>query len=154
MPRYVIQPDDLRSAEVIALLEYHMAEMHRWSPPGAVHALPVARLREADVTFFSAFDGGRLAAVGAIRALDETRGELKSMRADPAYRGQGAGQAILVALIGEARRRGCRWVGLETGRAEAFHPALALYRKHGFSECAPFGNYEANGFSLCMERFL
>jgi len=154
MLRYAIRPGDLHSPEVIALLEYHRAEMHRWSPPENVHALPVTRLREEDVTFFSAFDGDHLAAIGAIRALDPTRGELKSMRAAPPYRGRGAGQAILLALIEEARQRGYQWLGLETGRAEAFQPAWSLYRKHGFGECPAFGDYEANDFSLCMERFL
>jgi putative acetyltransferase len=154
MERYVIRTDDLGSAEVIALLEFHLAEMHRWSPAESVHALPVARLRQDDVTFLTAFDGARLAAVGAIRALDTERGELKSMRAAPAYRRQGAGEAILTALMAEARQRSYRWLGLETGRAEAFQPAQALYRKHGFIERGPFADYEASDFSLFMERYL
>src|SRR5690606_41282684 len=99
MLRYAIRPGDLHSPEVIALLEYHRAEMHRWSPPENVHALPVTRLREEDVTFFSAFDGDHLAAIGANRALDPTRGALKPMRAARPYRGRGGGQASRLALI-------------------------------------------------------
>jgi putative acetyltransferase len=76
------------------------------------------------------------------------------MRAAPVYRGQGAGEAILLHLIAEARRRGYRWLGLETGRPAAYLPAQALYRKHGFAECEDFGDYVGDEFSLCMSRTL
>ena len=154
MLRYNVRQDDLLGLEVTALLEFHLAEMHRWSPPCSVHAMPVERLRQPDVTFYSAWDGDRLAAVGALKALDDARGELKSMRATPEYRGKGAGQAILAHLMAEADRRGYRWLGLETGRPEPFRPAQSLYRKNGFTECPPFGEYVTGDFSLCMERWL
>ncbi|WP_121118980.1 GNAT family N-acetyltransferase [Croceibacterium ferulae] len=151
---YRIVPDDLTGSAVVALLRFHLDEMHRWSPPGSVHAMPVERLRQPDVSFYSAWDGDTLAAVGALRQLDERRGELKSMRADPAWRGRGAGQAILLHLLAEARGRGLTWLGLETGRTEPFHPAVALYRKHGFTSCEPFGDYVADDFSQCLELVL
>jgi len=151
---YRILPDDLTRPEVLELLQLHLDEMHRWSPACKVHAMPAERLREDDVSFFAAWDGDKLAAVGALKQLDPDRGELKSMRATPAYRGKGAGKAILVHLLEEARRRNYRWVGLETGRPEAFQPAIKLYQSHGFAECAPFGDYVSDEFSLCMELFL
>jgi putative acetyltransferase len=154
MPEYRITEDDPLRPEIAALLDLHLAEMHRWSPACKVHAMPAERLGEADVTFYSASDGDRLAAVGALKALGPGRGELKSMRAAPAYRGQGAGQAILLHLIAEARRRGYTWLGLETGRPEAFRPAQALYLKHGFAECENFGDYVSDAFSMCMSREL
>jgi putative acetyltransferase len=76
------------------------------------------------------------------------------MRAAPAYRGKGAGEAILLHLMGEARARGMIWLGLETGRPEPFVPAQRLYTKHGFAECAAFGAYVSDEFSLCMSRVL
>jgi putative acetyltransferase len=154
MADYRMAPDDPLRPEIAALLDLHLAEMHRWSPACKVHAMPAERLREADVTFFSAWDGETLAAVGALKELGPARGELKSMRAAPEYRGKGAGQAILLHLIEEARRRGYTWLGLETGRPEPFQPAAALYRKHGFAECADFGDYLEDDFSVCMSRSL
>lgn len=151
---YRIEPDDLTKPVVLELLQLHLDEMHRWSPACKVHAMPAARLREDDVSFFAAWDGNELAAVGALKQLDPERGELKSMRAAPAYRGKGAGKAILVHLLDEAKRRHYRWVGLETGRPEPFQPAIRLYRSHGFAECAPFADYFSDEFSLCMELFL
>lgn len=154
MSTYRIAEDDLSGEAVLALLQAHLDEMHAWSPACKVHALPAERLRAPDVTFFAAWDGDRLAAVGALREIDRARGELKSMRAAPAYRGKGAGRAMLGHLLAEARRRGYRWVGLETGRAAAFADAQRLYAANGFTECAPFGNYLSDDFSLCMEKRL
>src|SRR5690606_28902158 len=124
-------------AEVAALLRLHLDEMYSWSPPESVHAMPIERLRAPDVTFYSAWDGDRLAAVGALKEIDPSRGELKSMRAAPDYRGEGAGRAMLEHLMAEANRRGYRWLGLETGRPEPFRPAQRLYTGFGFAECEP-----------------
>ena len=154
MSRYRIVPDDLTDPRIIELLRFHLEEMHSWSPACKVHAMPVERLREPDVSFFAAWDREALAGVGALKEIDDTRGELKSMRAAPQYRGKGAGEAILMHLMAEARRRGYTWLGLETGRPEPFLPAVKLYEKHGFAECENFGDYISDEFSLCMSRTL
>lgn len=145
-----IIPDDLSGESVLALLQLHLDEMRQWSPPESVHAMPAARLRQPDVVFFSAWDGETLAGCGAIKHLGDGHGELKSMRASPAYRGRGVGKAILGRLLAEARARGYARVSLETGRPAAFQPAQNLYRAHGFAECPPFGDYAPDDFSMCM----
>lgn len=154
MSEFTITPDNLSAPEVLDLLRLHLSEMHQWSPACKVHAMPPERLRERDVSFFALRQEGKLAAVGALKALDETRGELKSMRAAPEFRGQGAGEALLLHLIAEARARGYTWLGLETGRPAPFLPAMRLYEKHGFAECPAFGDYVSDEFSLCMEKHL
>ena len=154
MIRYSIRPDDLTDPAVLALLQLHLDEVRQWSPACKVHAMPAERLRKDDVSFFAAWDGDKLAAVGAIKKIDTLRGELKSMRAAPAYRGKGAGAAILRHLIDKAKRRGYRWLGLETGGTVEFEPAMALYRKHGFADCPPFGDYISDEFSRCMDMSL
>lgn len=154
MTQWRIEPDDLTDMRVLDLLRLHLEEMHQWSPSCKVHAMPPERLRAPDVSFFALWDGDDLAAVGALKEIDATRGELKSMRAAPAYRGKGAGQAILVHLMEEAKSRGYTWLGLETGRPEPFLPAKQLYEKHGFAECENFGDYISDEFSMCMSRTL
>ncbi|QEA17461.1 GNAT family N-acetyltransferase [Novosphingobium ginsenosidimutans] len=154
MPDYRIIADDLTGPEIAALLRLHLDEMHQWSPPESVHAMPIERLRQPDVTFFSAWDGERLAACGAIKHLADDHGEVKSMRADPDYRGKGAGKAILLRLLDEAAKRGYRRVSLETGRPEPFLPARRLYESHGFTECPPFADYTEDPFSICMTKTL
>jgi putative acetyltransferase len=142
--------DDLTGEAIAALLRLHLDEMHRWSPPCSVHAMPVERLRQSDVTFWSAWKGNALAGCGALRHLDEGHGEIKSMRAAPDYRGRGVGKAILRHLLGEARARGYARVSLETGRPAEFLPARRLYESHGFAECPPFADYVLDDFSICM----
>ena len=146
--------DDLSGAQVAALLQLHLDEMHRWSPPESVHAIPIARLRAADVTFYSAWHGEELAACGALKALGGGHGELKSMRAAPQWLGRGAGRAILDHLLREARARGYTKVSLETGRPDEFRAARLLYEANGFVQCPPFADYTADPFSICMTREL
>jgi len=151
---YVIHPDDLTHPEILALLQLHLDEMHQWSPPESVHAMPAERLRAPDVAFYAAWHGERLAAVGAIKQLDSAHGELKSMRAHPDYRGKGAGRAMLDHLLAVARARGYQRVSLETGRPQPFLPARLLYEANGFAECPPFGDYVSDDFSICLTRAL
>jgi putative acetyltransferase len=154
MKEYTIREDDLTGTEVARLLTLHLQEMHAWSPAESVHAMPIERLRGDDVTFYSAWDGRVLAACGAIKQLSESHGELKSMRADPAYRGKGAGRAVLDHLIAVARARGLTRLSLETGSTEGFEPARQLYRANGFDDCGPFGDYPLDPFSVFMTRCL
>ena len=151
---YTISPDTLESEEVLDLLRLHLDEMFAASPPEKVHAMPPERLREDDVTFYVVRSDGKLAAVGALKDLGDGLGELKSMRASPALRGKGAGRALLEHLIAEARARGYRWLGLETGRTQEFADARALYERYGFAECDAFNGYVSDDFSMCMEREL
>lgn len=151
---YRVVADDLTGTEIAGLLRLHLDEMHRWSPAESVHAMPIERLRAADVTFYSCWAGDRLAACGALKQLDPAHGELKSMRAHPDFRGRGAGRAVLGHLIDEARRRGYARLSLETGSTEEFVPAQKLYESHGFERCGPFGDYAFDPFSIYMTRTL
>ncbi|MEM7687805.1 MAG: GNAT family N-acetyltransferase [Pseudomonadota bacterium] len=154
MTAFQITPDPLESADVLDLLRLHLNEMHAASPACKVHAMPPERLRENDVTFYAVRMDGDLAAVGALKDLGGGLGELKSMRASPAFRGQGAGRALLEHLIGEAQARGYKWLGLETGRTSEFEAARRLYERYGFAECDAFNGYTSDDFSMCMERAL
>lgn len=154
MPDYAIREDDLYGTAIAALLRLHLDEMHAWSPPCSVHAMPIDRLRAPDVTFYTAWAGDQLAACGALKQIDPLHGEVKSMRAHPDFRGLGAGKAILLHLLAEARARGYIRLSLETGRPEPFLPARRLYESHGFAECPPFADYVEDDFSLCMTRML
>ena len=149
-----IAEDDLTGADIVALLRYHLDQMVQHSPICSVHAFPVERLRAPDVTFYALRIDGELAACGALKQIDAGHGELKSMRTDPAFLRRGLGEAMLLHLMTEARARGYARLSLETGRPEPFHAAHALYRKHGFAECPPFGDYTEDPFSMCMTRTL
>lgn len=150
--RLRIVEDDLTGEAIAGLLRFHLAEMYRLFPPEVVYALPLDRLRQSDVTFFSAWDADELAGCGALKELDSAHGEIKSMRAAPGHVGKGVGKAILRHLLAEARRRGYTRVSLETGTIPELLPARRLYESHGFVRCGPFGDYPDDPASLFMTR--
>ena len=149
-----IRRDDLQGPEVEELLRQHLALMHEVTPPESIHALDLERLRAPGIAAWTAWQQDTLVGCGALKQLDPSHGEIKSMHTARAYRGQGVGTAILRRLFEEARRRGYRRLSLETGSMAAFAPARALYQRHGFSFCAPFGDYREDPNSVFMTREL
>ncbi len=103
---------------------------------------------------WSAWQGDDLVGVGALKELDPTRGELKTMRVDDRFLGTGAGRAMLRHIMAEARARGIRSLWLETGSEPVFAPARGLYASEGFVECAPFEGYGPDPLSTFMTREL
>ena len=145
-----IRLDDLTHPLVHALLEEHMANMRAESPPECVFALDLDKLRAPGISFWTAWDGAELVGCGALRELDATHGEIKSMRTPNALRRRGAGRAILQHIIATARQRGYQRLSLETGSTPGFAAAHALYLDAGFVPTGPFGDYRLDPFS----RFL
>lgn len=146
-----IREGGLDEPQVIALLRLHMQGMLANSPAESVHALDLSGLRRADVSFYAAWDGDDLLGVGALKQIDATHGEIKSMRTAPAHLRRGAAAALLEHILRVARERGYARLSLETGSGEPFEAAHALYRRHGFTDCAAFGEYpEGDPFSRFM----
>jgi putative acetyltransferase len=146
----VIDVDDPRADDIRRLLERHLEFAAGTSPPEHVHALDLSGLLDPAVTFFSARDGGLLLGVGAIKELDESHGELKSMHTEEGARGRGVGRAMVDHLLSVATERNYRRVSLETGTMDEFAPARALYERAGFRPCEPFAHYTVNEYSMCM----
>lgn len=147
----VIEVDDPRGEEVRALLERHLAFANEHSPPEDVHALDVEALTDLSITFVSARNAtGELLGVGALKELDASHAELKSMHTAAEARGQGVARALLDHLLALARSRGYRLVSLETGSMDAFAPARALYARSGFDLGPPFADYDDSPHSAFM----
>lgn len=124
--------------------------MHELSPLESVHALDLEKLRQPDVTFWTAWDGQALLGCGALKELSPLHGEVKSMRTPAAMRRCGAGRQILKHILMTAKKRGYERLSLETGTATAFVPAHRLYESAGFSFCGPFGDYVEDVNSVFM----
>jgi putative acetyltransferase len=152
--RIQIEVADLASAEVQELVAEHLAGMHSNSPPGHVNALAIQGLSKPEVTFWAARIDGQLCACGALKELDATSGEVKSMRTRPAYLRQGVGQTILEEIIRTARTRGYARLYLETGSGTGFEAAQAFYQRNGFTWCGAFGDYVATSFNVFMVKAL
>lgn len=149
-----IRPDDLSGDATRRLIAFHLEGMHDTSPPESVHALDVEALQDPSVSFWSAWIDGHLAGIGALKAIDASRGELKSMRVDDRFRGFGVGRALLRHIVTVARERGMTSLWLETGSTEEFLPAQRLYESEGFVTCGPFEGYTDDPFSVFMTRRL
>jgi putative acetyltransferase len=146
----VITVEDPTTDDVRRLLERHLAFAHEQSPPEDVHALDSDGLKADDLTFFTARSAGELVGVGALRRIDDSHAEIKSMHTAESARGRGVGRAMVAHLLEVARSRGCSRVSLETGTVPAFAPARSLYASVGFVPCEPFGSYRVSAYSVCM----
>lgn len=148
-----IEIDDLTGSEVIELLRFHRAEMERVTPQAeSMHALDLDGLRTADVTFWTLRDEGRLAGCGAIKRLDDTHAEIKSMRTAEAYQRRGVAARLLAHIEAESLRMGVTRLSLETGTEPYFAPARALYERCGFVYCEPFADYVPDPLSAFMTK--
>ena len=145
-----IRSDDLSGDATRRLIASHLAGMHDTSPAESVHALDIDALRHPSLSVWSAWIDGELAGIGALKALDSGRGEIKSMRVDDRFRGTGVGRAMLRHIVDEARLQGLSSLWLETGTTEDFAPAQRLYTSEGFVVCGPFGDYALDPFSVFM----
>lgn len=145
-----IRVDDLRGAEIARLLEQHLQDMRRVSPPESVHALDLDRLRVPEITFWTVWAGSALAGCGAIKELAPDHGEIKSMRTAPEFRNQGVASLMLNHIIQEAKKRQYTRLSLETGSMAFFEPARRLYQKYGFAPCGPFSSYQEDPNSVFM----
>ncbi|MDP9794219.1 putative acetyltransferase [Catenuloplanes nepalensis] len=146
--------DELSGPEIKAFLEEHLDEMRAVSPPESKHALDLDGLRRPEVTFWSVYDGDELVGCGALKRLDDTSGELKSMRTARTAKRRGVASALLRHVLAEAGRHGLTRLYLETGADDHFAPARALYTKHGFTRCTPFADYPEDPNSVHMVKVL
>lgn len=140
----------LDDPRVLALLHTHRTRARAETAPDSSHALDVSGLLAPDVTFWSVWEGDVVVGIGALRRLSDDHGELKSMHTAEAARGRGVGSALLRHIITAALARGMARLSLETGSWPYFDPARELYTRHGFVECAPFGEYRPDPNSTFM----
>ena len=124
------------------------------TPPESKHALDLEALRGPEVTFWSVLDGGTVVGCGALKRLDASHAEVKSMRT--AGRAQAQRDRVPGARAHHRRgpRMGFTRLSLETGSAEFFAPARKLYEKFGFTYCEPFADYRPDPLSVFLTRTL
>lgn len=145
-----IRVDDLRGPEIAGLLEAHMDNMRRLSPPESIHALDLDALRAPEITFWTVWDGAVLLGCGALKELNPSHGEIKSMHTAAAHRRRGVAAAMVAHIIDTAGARAYRRLSLETGSMQGFAPAHALYASFGFTFCDPFDGYVPDPNSVFM----
>lgn len=145
--------DDLSGEEIAALLRGHLQSMRMESPPGSSHALDIDGLRDPDVVFWSAWEGGQLLGCGALKHLDTDHAEIKAMKTVPVHLRKGVPAKLLQHILLQANARGYRRLSLEAGAQAFFEPARRLYELCGFDYCEPFSDYcdDPNSVFMTLE---
>lgn len=141
-----------RQDGVIRLLDMSSAYAESLYPAESNHLLDLSSLENPEVTFWVArLDGDIVGCCSLVEAGDGTA-EIKRMFVDPIARGQKVALRLMDVLEGTAAERKLTAVRLETG---IYQPeAIALYRKFGYVEIEPFGEYKPDPLSLFMEKTL
>ncbi len=147
-----IKVDDLTDPRIQGLLNEHLQNMMAISPLESVHALDLNKLQRPEITFWAAWEDDELLGCGAIKELDASHAEVKSMRTAAAHRRKGVASQILAHMLDEAKGRGYRRVSLETGSMDEFEPARRLYKIFGFEYCGPFADYREDPNSVFMTK--
>jgi putative acetyltransferase len=145
-----ITPGDFSDPRVVELLRIHIESARAQTAPGSAHALDLSGLQSPGISFWTIWDGETLLGTGALKRISPDHGEVKSMHTAQSARRKGAGSAMLRHIIASARAAGMRRLSLETGSWDFFRPAHALYKSHGFVECAPFADYAEDPNSVFM----
>lgn len=137
---------------VIALIADLDAYQLSLYPPESVYALDLNALMRPEVKFAVARDAdGAIVACGAV-VLSPAYGEIKRMYVQPAMRGKGVARQLMEMLEQAARAAGCPLMVLETGPSQP--EAIALYERHGFARCGPYGDYRDDPLSVFMRKSL
>ena len=151
-PELDIRREAAGSEDARTLITELDAELADRYPTHAIHGLHPGESEDPQLIFLVARAGDDVAGCGALRPLGDGTAEVKRMFVRAKYRGQGIARSVLDALEREARNAGYDTLLLETGTRQP--EALAVYRRAGYVEREPFGEYLGNPFSVCMTKTL
>jgi putative acetyltransferase len=138
--------------EIIALIADLDAYQLTLYPPESVYALDLNALMQPEVKFAVVRDAdGAIVGCGAV-VLSPEYGEIKRMYVQPAMRGKGLARRLMETLEQATREAGRPLMVLETGPSQP--EAIALYERHGFTVCGPYGDYRDDPLSVFMRKQL
>ena len=146
--------DNFDNPEVHDLLVKHFIELRSVSPEGSAHVLDISGLKDQSIKFWSLWESDELMGIGALKFLNKTHGEFKSIRVNDKFRNKKNGLKVINHLINEAKKLDIRKLSLETGAGVFFTPARRLFIACGFKLCAPFSHYVKDINSVYMSMLI
>ena len=152
--RLAIVPRPLDHPDVRPVLDRLDHELITTEPDGGICFITLDEddVAPGDGAFFMADLDDVPRACGAYRRIGPHTAEVKRMWADPELRGAKLGAAVLDTVEAAAIADGFTELKLETG--EHLTAAVSLYRKFGFEQCEPWGEYIDSPHSFCMSKTL
>lgn len=144
--------EPVRQPDIVRLLELSDAYMATLYPADSNHAPDLDSLDKPGVSFFVARWDGEIAGCCALVRKRDGTGEIKRLFVAAQARGQSLGRCLMQAVEQAARQSDLSAIRLETGIHQP--EAIALYRRLGYVDIAPFDDYEQYPLSLFMEKRL
>ena len=132
----------------IMVLEQQLFPEDAWTPQmfAAEFAQPASRR-----LYLVAEDGTALVGYAGMMFTGGSQADVVTLAVNPARWGEGTGTALLMALVGEAEKRGYEEVLLEV--REDNPRARRLYLRHGFAEIGiRRGYYQPSGVDAVVMR--
>ena len=145
----VIRQVDPKQTDVIDLIRRLDEYQESMYPPESNHLDPIDELCKTNVYFLAAYIDSTICGIGAVKIVNDY-GEIKRMYVPEEYRGRGIAKAIVRHLENHLIKKSVLIARLETGIHQ--HQAINLYKKLGYSEIAPFGEYTEDPLSIFMEK--
>ena len=152
--RAVIAEEHPLTPDLALLFDRHTADMHAETPPESIYMMDKGALAAPGIRFFVLREDHAPVAMGAIKRIDATHAEIKSMHVLSEARGRGLSKVMLEHLLATAQSDGFTRLSLETGIQSTFIAARALYARAGFADCGPFGDYTLDPNSVYMTKVL
>ena len=145
---------NFENVEVNELLTKHFIELRAASPEGSAHVLDIPGLQVSSIKFWSFWENEKLFGCGALKFLDTSHGEFKSIRVHDNFRKKGNGIKIINHLIDEAKKLNIKRISIETGAGEFFEPARKLFKNCNFTICEPFAHYKEDINSIYLTKLI
>ena len=144
----IADPADTSVRVLIEALDQYMIPLY---PAESNHLLDIETLRQPQMRFFAAAVGDRVMGCGGCW-LHDGYAEIKRVYVSPEARGLGLAKRLMDRIEAEALSTGRSIARLETGIHQP--EALGLYRRLGYVDRGPFGDYAEDPNSVFMEKAL
>lgn len=148
-----LDPDHPDARALIALSEAYMGALY---PAESNHFEPPTGLRPPHGGFWGFWLGDVLVGCGGVKVHtpgdEPAYGEIKRLYVLESARGHGAAKRLMAHIEAALQARGVGLARLETGIHQP--EAIGLYRRLGYAERGPFGDYAPDPLSLFMEKAL
>lgn len=143
----IVKAEDDHLKFLISKLDEHLSQLY---PIEGIFGLNLNSPKVNDTTFVVAYIGDIPVGCGAIRPLDKETIELKRFYVDSHYRNKGIATQLLKFLEIKAKNSNYKNLVLETGNQQP--EAISLYKKNGYNEIFPYGEYIGCDNSVCFAK--